>query len=58
MSPHPYWINAGIRNVKETTESTPKRFNPGRRRKSWITRNPDTFWVALSILGIITYAVL
>lgn len=56
MKPHPHWINAGVRNVRETTASTAKGFHPGRRRKSWAIRNIDAMWMALIASLIVIYA--
>lgn len=49
MEPHPYWINAGARNVRETTDSAAKGFHFKRRRRLWTN---EMLWLALTILLI------
>lgn len=52
MSPHPYWLKAGRRNVAETTDSAEKGFHFKRRRKLWTN---EMLWLALTILLIAIY---
>jgi hypothetical protein len=54
---HPFWINAGARNVRETTDHGAQRFHPRRPRKSWVNRNSDCIFVVVIIALVIVYNV-
>lgn len=50
---HRYWIRAGARNIRLTTEHGAQKFHF--RRKSWFLKNIDLIWAVIIIALMVTY---